>query len=1780
MKAQVDTKAGASGDSPTTGLAGPSVDLAGRGRRLFEFLARAQMLKTSTPRTIDAYVRDGSVLWMGELPDHAAVTSAHRTAEPEAEQPLLTVDRMPAPVPAPLILPSLALWLDDQGEDENREPQLQESIPNPGMVSDDGSDAHLTIEDHPDVRDAFRLWQPQWAAWAEKERADRAVRDLYAGLFATYVKVTNHPEELELILGIGCLAWMPPGYQPVRRHLMTSPASIAFDDDTGTITVSAQPALETLAVELDMLDPSLVQNPAHVNEIRTGAREFEHHPMHRVATGDLIRRLINSLHADSAYRDEDVVPDYGPTPVSSFAPALVMRKRSQMGLVDIFNIIAAQITETGEVPSGLLPLLDPDHQPIVEPDTSEGALVVVDDDVFLPMPLNQVQLDIVRRVDRHAQTLVQGPPGTGKTHTAAALLTHLLAQGKRVLVTAHTDRALKEVRGKLPESIKPLAVSVVGTSRSDMADLKVAVERISTRASDHDTVQAQATITASLATIDRLRRERGEIRGKLVEARRVEVSHYEHAGYQGTLARIAQDYQAEAEKYEWIARLITSNDDTPAPLNREESTRWLGLLRDVELIADEAEANQRLVALADIPTPEGFASQVNAEAAGEQGAKRHASVSAHAAFATISALALDVRSAIQARMKELARRADEFEQRHEPWMNAALRDIRAGRGATWAARATHIRDLIRTTRPVVESLGLATEIAIDATADRAGLASIAQHLYIHVSATGPVKTNPDGSAKVGAFANKAIKQAQPLFDHVRVNGQAPTTAERLAAVLAHLTAERQLTALDKAWPVDVSIPPEDTLWERLQWHATELEQLDRLLTFGHDLSFEEQALAGVGLACPDWNDMTSVLTYSRLVDAAAAKDAFEAAARPLRLLETTIQAVSTWADAADTVHRLDLAIRTRNRDEYAAAYHRLARLYSVRDIAGERDALTSQLRRAAPDLVEEVLSDPTAPAWDFRIPNLPQAWDWARSGAWILKQDTTDTNILQAQVDAIETSLRREIEIVAASRAWDHALSPTRLTGQSRADLTQYAQLVRRLGKGTGKYAVARRAEIRTAMDRCRPAVPVWIMPIYRIAEQLRIAQNMFDVIIVDEASQAGLEATFLQYLAPKIVIIGDDKQVSPAAVGIDQQQLRDLANLYLHDDRYKASWQDPKRSLFDEANMRFGSKLTLVEHRRCVPEIIGFSNRIAYEPDNIRLIPVRQYGADRLEPIKLVRVADGYEKGSPGNKINPPEIEAIVDQVEKCLSDPRYDDLTLGVISLQGQIQARRIEAALLERVAAEEWTVRELRCGDAADFQGSERDVIFLSMVSAPEPGQRLGALTAEMYMQRYNVAASRAKDQLWVFHSIDLDQLPNSEDMRHHLLDYCHGVIDRIRSGQGATVAAAVPDDVLVEPFDSLFEQRVYNRLIDRGYSVAPQFASLGYNLDLVVVGAKGRLAIECDGDAWHGPEAYERDLARQRDLERCGWQFFRIRESAYYVDQHAVLRRLWDTLDDLDIRPSGFLDEDLAENTENDGLDLGIAEFETSPPLDEDAADRHYADIDATGLFDPLHREGRQPDEFDTFVAPHEAALPSVAALLGNLETNDDGLPGLAATSGIPTANTPSQLPTYQQFIGELVRPLTATRAQLFDGLRGIVAAEGPVLGSRIHGAYVVASGGRRVGKQIARTLNTAITAAVRTGVFVADNPLGQPGVKPRTYRLPGQDAVVVRQLGPRTLEQVPPLELAHLLRDAAVVIGWDSTESLFREVLGRLGRGRLTTAAAETLMAVVPLAQSLDQDEPT
>lgn len=1782
------------------------VSLVRKAVNLFTFLGRIQELLAKPVRTVDKFEK---VMWFDQLPEHPAVRSAHRVAALDAGAPVLAVDRVSKLDPPPFP-DQLGRWVLGPFDEPDQEPSIREAIyeesPQAVEAAEPDEDRPVTrrrveLTDLPEVAAAFTDWLTDWRLWAERERYDASARDLYKQLFEVHLASTDHREEFELVLGVGCLSWRPEGHDQVLRHVATAPIEIRFDENSGTLIVVRTPSPEAVSVELDMLDPVLISSPAKIEEIRLIASEYEGHLLDQPAIGSICRRLIHRLDPDAEYDEDAVSVPSGASPRGAFAPAIILRRRTNRGIVQIYQQIVSQIQASGDVPSGVLPLIDPDRQPESEPTATPGAVVTIDEEEFFPLPVNDDQRRIIERVDRTAQTVVQGPPGTGKTHTAAALVSHLLAQGMRVLITAQTDRALHEVRAKLPREIRSLAVSVIGQSRSDMADLRTAVDNISRRADDFDAAESRQRIERHLAKLDELRRHRAETYQRLIAIRRQEVETRSDGPEIGTLAAIAYRHLQQQPQFEWIREFDVDPDGTGQTISSDEIMRWRYALLDRDVIDHEADASRKLPELATLASPHEFAELIAAEQQAIASKDQYGNLLNDDSFEFVRSLTPAVRDELRARVSHLADRAMALERREETWMNEALHDVRSGRQQAWLARSAKIKSLAETASAAIEKIGPTTTVDV-ADGDISVHQQMARSLFAHVDSGGKIKTLPDGTPRMGAFTPKTIKAAGPFFDAVKLNGLPATTREQLGAFVAWVEASRTIAAMGQAWPLSVEVPDEDTLGEKLQWHRTEVAQLDKVLALGDQVEVERVWFQQNDLPVPDWNDLNDIRRYAALVEAAAAADNAATATSHIDGLVDRLETEERWPDSAAVVAELRGATQRRDADSYASAHGQLVHLHQVAQTIFERDRIRAALDKSAPTLAAAIAEEPAAPQWDERLRSYDGAFRWEMTGRWILAQDSEDSNVLKVSLNAIERQIRSEVEHLAAERAWGHAVAPGRLTGRARANLTQYAQLVSSLGKGTGKYAAKKRAEITEAMDRCRPSVPVWIMPLYRIAEQMRVQPNLFDVVIVDEASQAGLEASFLQYLAPKVVVIGDDKQVSPSAVGVDQQQLRDLANMYLANDTYRASWLDPKRSYFDEANMRFGGRITLTEHRRCVPEIIGFSNRIAYEPDGIRLVPVRQFGAERLDPIKVVHLADGYEAQ---NKTNPVEANAIVDQIRKCLDDPHYDGATFGVISLLGKEQAKLIEHKLLDDVPPEEWSGRELRCGDASAFQGSERDVMFLSMVKAVEPDRRLTALTANQYVQRFNVAASRAKDQMWVYHSMPREALTNTEGMRYQLLDYCYGVINRLHNDGETPALGAVPEDVSVPPFQSLFEQRVFNRILDRGYTVVPQYPAMGYSIDMVVTGAKTRLAIECDGDFWHGPDQYEQDLARQRELERCGWEFFRIRESVFYADMAGSLQKLWDTLDQLDIRTADWIDPSLTGDEPAEGLtgtaessideslgdavEASVASSEDaggSPPAGEAAPTsgdgRHDADVPVPPAYEehtgpaaePVpgggrHRAQDAELEDQTISAP-ESVTYAPAALADEHARDDHQSP---TTSPVIDEASATRRALLQPYVGfdEPLPPVTDTPLiVLVANVARIVAVEGPVLGHRLHQAYRDAYGGHRVGKEIARQLNRAIALAERRRQIVSDNPLNESGIRPKTFRLPHQPQVVPRELGPRTLELVPPAELAHHLAQLSAGDKLQSEEELFRAVLDLLGLKRLTDNAKSSLRSAMGL----------
>ncbi len=166
--------------------------------------------------------------------------------------------------------------------------------------------------------------------------------------------------------------------------------------------------------------------------------------------------------------------------------------------------------------------------------------------------------------------------------------------------------------------------------------------------------------------------------------------------------------------------------------------------------------------------------------------------------------------------------------------------------------------------------------------------------------------------------------------------------------------------------------------------------------------------------------------------------------------------------------------------------------------------------------------------------------------------------------------------------------------------------------------------------------------------------------------------------------------------------------------------------------------------------------------------------------------------------------------------------------------------------------------------------------------------------MYKKRYNVAASRARDQLWVVHSLDPDIDLKTGDIRKRLIQYAMHPQMSIQNTEAE------------QKTDSEFEERVMKRLLQAGYHVIPQWPVGSYRIDLVVEGAGKRLAIECDGDRWHTLENLDDDMARQAILERLGWRFVRIRGSQFFRDPDKAMVPVFARLRELEIPAEGGQD----------------------------------------------------------------------------------------------------------------------------------------------------------------------------------------------------------------------------------------------------------------------------------
>ncbi|MFO1465547.1 MAG: AAA domain-containing protein [Steroidobacteraceae bacterium] len=483
----------------------------------------------------------------------------------------------------------------------------------------------------------------------------------------------------------------------------------------------------------------------------------------------------------------------------------------------------------------------------------------------------------------------------------------------------------------------------------------------------------------------------------------------------------------------------------------------------------------------------------------------------------------------------------------------------------------------------------------------------------------------------------------------------------------------------------------------------------------------------------------------------------------------------------------------------------------------------------------------------------------------------------------LTTSLARTYQDLVAEKTWLGVFNNS--PNSVRQALQAYLNAIQKIGSGTGVRAVRHRKNAREAMLRAYQAVPCWVLPQWRVSETIPPEVGLFDLVIIDEASQSDIWALPALLRGQKVLIVGDHKQVSPSAVGTAEEKIKELTNRFLTNQPH-GSEMTPDKSIYDLARVVFaGNSVMLKEHFRCVPAIIEFSNREFYQGD-IRPLRVPKAN-ERLDPP----LVDVFVKG--GNRrvdVNEPEAKAIVDEIKVILADPQFDGRSIGVVTLLGTAQAARIHELVSECISPVDVVERKIAIGPPPVFQGRERDIMMVSMVLGP--GDRSAVNRADMH-QRFNVALSRARDRMYLFRSVAetefKDDSLNGKVISHFKQPF-HQDAKKVQA--------------LRERCESGFELEMFDEFVKRGFRVEPQVPCGGYRIDFVVEGNEGRrLAVECDGDRFHGPGQWQDDMARQRVLERAGWTFWRCFASSFVRRREVVLEDLMRTLERLGIEPLG-------------------------------------------------------------------------------------------------------------------------------------------------------------------------------------------------------------------------------------------------------------------------------------
>lgn len=1387
-------------------------------------------------------------------------------------------------------------------------------------------DVRLRLDRLPDLETRIQNYiDGIWTEWSAAEIPKCETIAIYERFFGVvqHIETASVEQPLEVVLGVGIALWNAES-RTVEHPIVELPVEASVDSDTQAIQIRPREAQPQV-----YLKPFTELGIATVPSVKTAAMEF--FEQYASADGDdigeesggispfaaesferVLHDAVAKLSADGVYW-----PDVAEDPDDRSLPAatddltvtdswaIYARPRSSNVFVQDIDRIRDAIDEREEEDVPVIGgdiVTDPtdriDDEPGVEPGPQQGrsresggstSLEDVEGlGVLFPKPFNDAQIDIIHRLNREDGVVVQGPPGTGKTHTIANIICHYLATGRSVLVVSKGEPALEVLQSQIPEEIRKLTISLLTSEREGLKQLEAAVSFMADDVVQKDMGQLQRQRAEFEKEIAILRNDSARIEQEIISWARKQLQNVPESLCDDNKrfpADVAQVVSECRDRHKWLPDRIGCGEEFTPQFSQEDLDDLISARRRLGI--DLVYVDARFPAGNDLPDAQTI-------------------IAAHEELCTAAAITLKAKNrqlpSVRLHSNESVRRAERLRDdlialrdafltaKEEPWLFSLFKNwLRDGNAAD-------------DTRFFCELLKDLDELASRREAFMQKPVALPEGAHDDELTRTAVGRAAKGERPFPLLAMRA-QEAKRLFSEIEVSGSAPRTSEDWGFVSAYLTFQDDLVAIVARWnamATDFDLPEVS----REPGHAAKwIVDTRKLLTqvVSAALTYRQHSTDDIAeLLDHEINRVELPLDQEELNRVIETLDSNLSRFR-LNLARTTVESILEKARPCSGP--VSEEIRSFLNDCVGSDSH------NTEEVAERWRTLIEELRRLSllrneigtVARVSQLISQSGAKEWasqarecaittgDDHIvpPHALESWRFRRIEAYLQGiNGRVALSKLVKQQEKCNRKIERATSKVIQLRTFVGLHTRMKRGGRLNA-LMRFLHAIRQIGAGTGIRARRYRGNAQRAMVECMDSVPCWIMPTWRVSESLPAKLEAFDLVIVDEASQSDIMALPVLLRGKKLLVVGDDRQVSPSPIGLEERKLLQLRHNYLRNQPF-GDMLMPGTSLYDLALAVYPTARTVLnEHFRCVEPIIRFSLQFY---SGQKITPLRiPTPTERLDPPLIdVFVANGVRDSK---KTNRNEAIAVVDEIEQLVNDPTFADRSIGVISLIGGKQANLIQNLLLERIGETAFLRHRIACGDSATFQGKERDVIFLSMVASPG---KASALTARIYEQRFNVAMSRARDRMYLFRSVQTEDLGNPKDLKLRVIQHF----------QNPMPAGHEQLKNLSDLCESDFELTFFHELVEMGYRVTPQVPAGEYRIDLVIDGDNDRrLAVELDGDRYHGPDQWFDDYRRQKVLERVGWRFWRCWSSSYSLDPEGCRAELVSELESLGIEPIG-------------------------------------------------------------------------------------------------------------------------------------------------------------------------------------------------------------------------------------------------------------------------------------